>query len=248
MTKYPINLAPGATTTVESRGGFLYFESASAGGADTSIKIVIPGANGGELILQVGQGFKQKFDRFFVTNAVGAGTIVGFLVIADDEFIDHRVVGTVNVIDGGKSRTAANSAFAGYLYQPLVAGNIAQVQLWNPVGNNKNLFVEQIIVFVTSPAANGIGVRKTNAALGASLGNAISKKLGGAASSAELHAASTVTAAATAADTLIALSKSVAFFKFTEPLMIVPGMGLMLLNASAGEEIGATFEFFEEPQ
>ncbi|AMP00157.1 hypothetical protein CAter10_2511 [Collimonas arenae] len=88
MTKYPINLAPNASTIVETRGSFLYYESASAGGMDTSIKVVISGAKGGEVILQVGQGFKLDidYDRLTISNNLGLGTIVGQLVIADGSF------------------------------------------------------------------------------------------------------------------------------------------------------------------
>lgn len=52
-------------------------------------------------LLEAGQGYivRRGFDQLTLTNP-GAGAIAGTIQIADDDFIDNRIAGTVNITGG----------------------------------------------------------------------------------------------------------------------------------------------------
>lgn len=247
MTKYPLNLAPGATVVIETRGSFLYFESASAGGADTSVKVVIPGNGGGEVILQVGQGFKvdADYDRLFVSNNLGAGTIVGQLVIADGTFFDNRVVGTVSVIDGGKSRTYSGQSYMMFGSGPVVAGQNTLVQLWNPAASGKNIILEAMTY--SSGGNGGVVMKMHNAALATLYGAGQSKKSGGGVSSGLVNVVSVVGALGGA--TILGLNLNGGMpitYKPAEPIILTPGWGLVMTQTALATDLSSSFEWYEE--
>lgn len=248
MTKFPLNLAPGASVIAETRGSFLYFESASAGGMDTSIKIVISGAKGGEVILQVGQGFKLDidFDRLTISNNIGQGTIIGQLVISDGNFFDHRVIGTVSVVDGGKSRSLSGNAFISALYSGPTAGNIDALQVFNPATSTVNLIVEKI--YVSSGTAQVIKVGYNAVANGVVIGSPPSKKAGGPLSVAQaIVTSSPVNPVGFAFYAQIQVQASQTMvMELREPLVIPPGYGLNILTNTPGTDISTTIEFYQD--
>ncbi|OXY50506.1 hypothetical protein P730_19375 [Salmonella enterica subsp. enterica serovar Enteritidis str. SHSE004] len=247
MMNFPLNLAVGAAQPVSQVGNYVYYKAGSAGGADPSIKVKTD--LGDEYILMPGQGFrldKRTFTNLQVTNAAGQATIIGMLLIADGGFFDNRTTGSVEVVDGGKARTLAGSAFVGYGFQGGSAGNISQVMLWNNGNGLKSLFVEQISIFVGNTAVQGIGMRSASASIGGTMVTAKSKKLGSTDSTtAEIRYISGALGG-TVADTMMNLTQGTSIFKCSEPIVIPPGKGLLLFNGVANDSLGVNFEFFEE--
>jgi hypothetical protein len=249
MTNYPLNLPAGQPgVVVESRGSFVYYESGSAGGADSSIKVQMPGSGGGELILKVGQGFKLNtdFDRLVISNNLAQGNILGNLVIADGTFSDHRVVGTVEVIDGGKNRTLSGAAFIIAMYQGPVAAQYSAVQLFNPATSKKNTVIEKM--YVSSATAQFLKIGSNMVANAAPAGNAPAKKIGGAQSLAQYIVSSAVGAPAGFAFLVqIQVQASQALvIEFREPIILPPGYGLNVIGGAVNTDVNASIEFYED--
>jgi hypothetical protein len=113
-----------------------------------------------------GQGFrldKKTFTNLQVTNYGGQATIIGALLIADGGFFDNRVTGSVEVIDGGRTRALNNGSFIGTNGIAGSAGNISHLQMWNPVGSGVNVFVDSMSMGAL--AATGMYLRTSTAAL-----------------------------------------------------------------------------------
>lgn len=192
-----------------------------------------------------GQGVEDTpFSRLVLVNNSGAMNS-GTILIADNKFIDDRITGEVSVIDGGKSRVLANSAFMGADYVAASVGNFSITQLWNPVGSEKNVFIEQI--FIGCSSNTGISISKHNAELTiAGTSQPISKNISGSAGIALIKNQTNVAYLGTVMGSISILASTTFQYKFTEPLLLNPGYGMMINPTNVNMDIRATFEFFEE--
>lgn len=100
MQYYDINIAPGAVRRINAPGGYIYFLSGSAGGADTTI--LVRNESGSEAIkLKPGQAFRLpvggQYLNWIISNFSGAGTIIGELLIGEGDYFDNRISGTVDI-------------------------------------------------------------------------------------------------------------------------------------------------------
>jgi hypothetical protein len=246
MTNYPLLIAAGATLSINTQSSFVYYESASAGGADTSIKLVTE--NGDEFILKVGQGarLKKDFKSLYVSNVKGQGTIIGNLVLSDGDFVDHRVVGTVEVIDGGKNRTMAGIAFMVGGGSGAVAAQMSQSQLWNPVGSNVNIVLSTISLSASSATSYTIGPTAQAPMTGLNR-TGISKKVGAGAAKGEARGQASAVNLVTGAMQYGYLQANVVYpYKFSEPIVLMPGFGLGVALDQPNVGLLTTFEWYEE--
>lgn len=159
----------------------------------------------------------------------------------------RRTAGVVQVIDGGKSRTLTQTAFAGYAFAPLLAANNGHAQLWNPIGSGVKVVCEQVKVF---SQADFSYVSINNAAL-SNLGYNGKSKLSGAQDGVSEFRWATLPAL------LVAPLASVSIFSkdanqnnswvLSNPIILLPGFGLLVANSTQGLTLGTFFEFYEEP-
>jgi hypothetical protein len=174
----------------------------------------------------------------------GTRSVAGVVAIAGTV----AVSGTVDVINAGRTRTLAQQAFIAHGLVAAFAAQYSAVQLWNPAASGKNIYVEQMMFYTSGALANG-AVLRTSSPSGA-LGNLFagtpqSKKVGGVtASVAQLRWAAN--AALLGDQTLCVVPSSNRSFIPTEPFLITPGTGIMLINQTLNENLGPTFEYFEE--
>lgn len=198
-----------------------------------------------------GQGLKlpasvQPFQRLMFTDASGAVNNVTFIV-ADADFVDNTVLGTVSVVDGGKARTLAGVTFSGYATcSQGAAGTYPQVQIWNPAGSGKRAIIEQIM------AASSIGgtfstIVSTQTALTTLVGVAASKNVGNAGSTTQIRTLASATPDGGAAQfaTMGGAQYQSAPYKLAEPIVLHPGWGLNV-GGLVNQNVAATFEFYEE--
>lgn len=184
-----------------------------------------------------------RFETFTMFSA-NAQTIRWFLGSGDAG--TRKLSGVVSVIDGGKARSLAGAAFSAYVVGGAVAGQYPLVQLWNPVGSGKNAVLEQILILSTTGPWNG-GMYVYNAPLGVAGPAPMSKKAGGAAG-ASLTRTDNTAAPGVGVGQLgsVAGTSSVsATYKLSEPIILPPGFGLTVVG-SLGQNVAATYEFFEE--
>lgn len=249
MQLYDITIAANTTRQLDAPGSYFYYYAGSAGGADSTI--TLRGLSSGlRLILKPGQAFRlpkgQKETAWVMTNYANTATIIGSVLVGDGDVTDNRITGSVEVIDGGKNRTMAKTAFVANSYSPGSAGTYAHNQLWNPIGSGKNIIVESIINQALTASAIQIGER--TAAI--STLNASQPKTkflsSGVASVAQLRTeANAALLQTTFAEMYLPASTSIEK-QFKEPIVIPPGVGLICVNTSQPTALVTVFEFFEE--
>ena len=247
MQNYPIQLAAaiGASMTVNVQATYVYYESASAGGADTRIKVVTD--YGDEFMLKVGQGtqLKKGYTRLYVSNVKGQGAIIGNLVLADEPFADNRVVGSVEVIDGGKNRTMAGNTFIGSVSIGATPGFNGAAQLFNPGASGVNLFVSSFSIS-SATTGNLLLLRAAVAPLVSSAGYGGNKRIGASAAASQLRYEGL--AALPGGANMLQIMNGIEPFKFEfdEPLMIPPANGINIFSNQQNATVVANFEWHEE--
>lgn len=191
-----------------------------------------------------GQGERENFRRLTIQNLT-AGVNTVRILVADESFEDTRIYGEVSVIDGGRSITMANKSFGGYAQQAATVGNFAHVQLWNPVGRTVNIAVSKIIM--NSVAGSGVNLRWFGTPLTTLALNPNSKKIGvGPNSTAELRNEANAAILGNAANLIAWIPAIVALqVDFKEPIIIQPGMGLVVANQNVNTYLTASFDFYE---
>lgn len=204
----------------------------------------------------VGQGLHLKatddaFHRLtFIDTSGGPNTVT--VVIADADFVDNSLLGTVSVVDGEKARTLAGGMFAGAPVQAAAAGAYGWVQLWNPAGTGKNLIVTAVEFTGNGVVASNIvayiaAVAKANVyAFGP-----INKKGGGPAPVAQLRYESNVvqdTFAAGIARNVNLPVSGTDTWNIKGALVIPPSFGLTVNNNVQNATFGMNVEWFEESQ
>lgn len=158
----------------------------------------------------------------------------------------RRTSGVVSIVDGGKSRTMAGSAFMGYAGSAGVTGvSYGANQLWNPAGSNVNLIVEQIIQF-TDTACSVLSVQE-NAPLSNFRLKGISKKSNGLDGIGELRFEAKAVRPTNGYFSNAYQALMVQSSKLTEPIIVMPGYGLSCyITAQLTAGITSSFEWFEE--
>lgn len=244
VQQYDLNIPVGGSQAIDVAGDRVQFLSATDPFAVIEVR---PNFAQGNITLKPGQGmrFSEQVQRWVVFNK-GTVALTGMMLIGTGDFIDQRISGTVDVIDGGKARTLGNVAFAGFTYQGAVAAQCGRVQLWNPAGSGKNVVVEQVLT-LAGGVATACHIKLNTAALTTLDQVGQSKKSGGTASVMELRRDSTATPSA--APMLLAAgmpASQLTPYKPVEPVVLIPGYGLLIYGTVVNTDIGASFEWYED--
>lgn len=248
MQLYDITIAANTTRQLDAPGSYFYYYAGSAGGADSTI--TLRGLSSGlRLILKPGQAFRlptgQKETAWVMTNYANTATIIGSVLVGDGDVTDNRVTGSVEVVDGGKNRTLAKTAFMVGGSRLGVAAQYTFLQLWNQAGSGKNVIIESMNL--SSSAASGLWVFGDTSTRPNLLSNPVSKLINsGVSSVASLKYENSATAPATPMFTISVAASATQQIKFNEPIIIPPGTGLSAMNTGFSADLLATFEFFEE--
>ncbi len=237
--QYDLNLTANGAQQIDVAGS--YFKYAKGLGP---IRVQVDG--GGYVDLLPGQGMQGlKFSRLMVKDTSGA-TNTGALVAGEGQFTDARISGTVDVVDGGKSRTLAGMAFSAWLAGGGVAGQFTEVQISNPAGSGKNIIIEAIAV--ASNTATGFQVMAGCADVGGATLAGVSKNLTSGAlvnSSAVLKAGSVAAQSGSTIYLINAAVSTMATWKPVEPIVLGPGGILTVLGQGTQKDVSASFEWYE---
>jgi len=239
---------PAGGRIVNAKASFFRYESASAGGADESLRVRADGNDLGTYL--PGDAITLPIDakNWELTPVTPTATATVRLGIAGVQ--SARLTGVVSVVDAGKQRTIAGQAFMGRATMGAGAGTFAAVQLFNPTGSGVRAVVEAVSMQCSLAGtlyACLVNVSKTAVVLGKS-------KLGGGADSVSIM--QTATGATFASLDLLGKemlqlvnTANVALqWTFKEPVVLPPGWGLMVLSdQSASPTVAALWEFVEEP-
>lgn len=219
-----------------------FFRLASAAG---TVRVK---TNTGETIdLEPGQGvWNVDFQWLSVQDRTGSQND-GTILAGGFDFHDDRITGTVDVVDGGKSRTRANQSFMCCGYRAAAAGLISHFQFFNPPGSGRNVYVEQIMVQTATANANvnyGWGSAVLNTDVSASF-SPVSKR-----SSSNVESVIQVYGQDNAAPMtgyLLGSMPGNAILPLKEPLLIEPGYGLIFRGNGVNQDLSMEIEYFEEP-
>lgn len=155
--QYDFNLSAGGGTQLAVRGKFVKYKSGTG-----MIRVGIN--SGGFVDLLPGQGiWGIEYSTLNVSDKSGVANS-GIILAGEFDFHDDRITGTVDVVDGGKDRTLAGITYFGYQSCTVgTAGNHPFVQLLNPAGSGKNVYVKSLVLSSTS--VSFVGVSPANVAL-----------------------------------------------------------------------------------
>lgn len=185
------------------------------------------------------------FDAVEIRNGATAQAIT--VQISGGGAGSDRVIGEVSIIDGGKYRTYSGQAFAWAGGCSASAGTYAKHQIYNPPGSTVNLVVKSFMV--AQLAAGPVSVHVTNAALPVAGNNPVASKYAvGAASQAlcKTENAASVTASPRFID-YPQFSGAGSYQKILqEPVVIVPGWGLVFENIVINTNLNCSYEWIEE--
>lgn len=235
---YSYVIAANATVDVLVEGGFYKVLAASG-----DIKISREGGSAIGPILP-GQGERINFRRLSIQDTSGAANTVEILV-ADESFVDTRIYGAVQVIDGGLLLTRQNQAFGSVGSQAASVGNFSSVGVFNPNANTKWASVSKIVVSSNSPTPI-FHVRVNNVYLATLVALGMSKLANGAASTIQVRIDATA-AAPTGAGIYFSygVQAEPQTIETKEPILLPPGFGITVTNQITNSIIAASFDYTE---
>lgn len=261
----PVQLAAGQAMTIDFIGTSCYFRQ-----SDTTQDLIEirPDTQQGILQLLPGQGFGFDWPvkRWIVKNIGATNIALGQLVIADGDYRDQRVVGsmsvvgtanvavtntpTVSVADAAKARVlAANSFMGANSMAASGAGTFSRVSLWNPATNPNRLIVQAVAlsnVDMANPAMASLQSISAQPSLTFSKFGA-SKKFGGAASVAMTTVDTPGTPGGAWSHLLETPAQQQKNLVLTDPIVVPPGFGLAVWALQSNVAVSAAFEWYEEP-
>lgn len=204
---------------------------------------------GGYVDLLPGQAVRNvQFSQITISDRSGAGN-VGIVLAGAFDFQDDRISGTVDVVDGGRTRTVSGQAFTGYASQAsTIAGQRAIIGLSNPAGSGVRLIVKASTV--SSSVAAFVGLVAAAEGFGALVTKSKSKLIGGADGKTDVRTLqqAAYTGSINQAGGFVPASTSLVLV-FQEPFVLLPGQGLAWNSqdsAGTGGQMTASFETVEE--
>ena len=251
-----MQLAVGQAMTIDFVGTFCYFRQ-----SDTTQDLIEirPDTQQGVLQLLPGQGFNfgSTVSRWIVKNIGATNITIGQLVIADGDYRDQRVVGSMQVVgtanvavaDAAKARALANNSFMGAASVTGSAGTFARVSLWNPTTNPNRLLVQSLALSNSDMANPSLASVQAITAAPTFFGGRVgaSKKFGGANSVAQFGFDNMGTSGGAWSHVLSTSAQQQKPLVLTDPIVVPPGYGLALWAANANQGVTGAFEWYEEP-
>ena len=183
--------------------------------------------------------------RYEVIQVTSAAAQTVRLFVGSGDAGTRRTSGDVSVIDGGKSRTAANRAFIASGYTTGTAGNLPIVQLWNPPGSVRNFVVKKIGWYSSTTGGITWAFQTASLLTPGGIPTGKSKMLGGANSAGLVQLGNLAALPGVPMGGPTALV-TFATYSFDEPLIIPPGFGFSISHNSAATDIFGHFEYFED--
>lgn len=196
--------------------------------------------------LKTGQGQENTpFKRITINDKSGIANI-GTILVASSGFVDQRISGTVEVVDGGKNRTLAGSAFsAASSPGPGGASVYTTSYLYNPAGGLVNVVINDL--YFSSATAQVIYVVMGTGLPPGNVFQIPSKNSGGVIATALKYDNSI--GAAVSGGVLFAQAVQInqqSIIKLTEPLVLRPGAWMAIACQTPNTDLQATRQFFEE--
>lgn len=207
-------------------------------------------SSGGYVDLIPGQGFKVKTEFASINVSDRSGNAnKGTVLIGDYEFQDDTINGVVTIVDGAKQNTLAKNCFLGTVNSGAVAANFNMACLINPTGSVKNVVVEAINVSGPTATIVSMHMLSISQSLAVHAQNKYAAIVGGVPSIAFIEPQNTNTFGALGlpfSSGQLSVNAPIVR-RYAEPLIIPPGMAVLVVNNNVAQAIFVDFEFREDP-
>lgn len=238
---YDFNLAANASLPLHVVGSF--YKIISCTGAVSIIR------DGGTSLgpINAGQGERDlDFSSLRIVERTGS-TNIGTILIADSTFVDDRMFGDVNVLDGGKSRSNAGLASMVTLGMNPTAGQYNNLQLWNPAGSGKRIVLEGVAANSSSPGLLYFGLSGVQLLTAGVVLSNYNKNFDFTSSIATSRFEVSVSAMnVTYFHAPFISANSSLQRKYTSPIIINPGRGYTICQRYVNADLTGEFEYYEE--
>lgn len=239
---YDLTLAPGTSQNIGALGEYLKVISAPQG----RVRVRLDG--GDSFALVEGQGFRKRDGETFrdvsVSN-LAAYTQTVQVFIGDARFEDSRVTGSVQIVDGGKARTMLAQAFIAYAAQTAGAGQVPVLQLLNPAAATTRAIVKALRM--SSATAGSIAMGRHDPVLPSGPFTTFNKLSSGAVSNLVMYRdLPLATGPGTTFESFSVGAGLVVQITFQEPIVLLPGAGLVVWHSVTGSSLQVGAEFSEE--
>lgn len=234
----------GTGRQIDAQGVFFRYEQGSDGSGVTSIRVLADGAILGTF--EPGDTIDlptpaKRWEIYPTSNGC-----IGSVRIGNARVTSNKLQGVVQVVDGAKARSIGGVAFAGSAYQTGSAGSFSSIELWNNGVGSKNLIVNDIAVVGGAVSQTPIYFYLVANQLTTLAQPGRPKRVYGADSACGQIRTQLTTQFINPLRLLMAASGSSQSWRMTEPLIIPPSTGLVA-QASIGIDVGASFDWWEEP-
>lgn len=186
------------------------------------------------------------FDAIEITSA-NAQTIR--FAYGSSEAGTRRTAGVVSVVDGGLALTMAGAAHAWTGGSPAVAGQFAQSQMWNPPDSGKNVFIKAFSLSTASGPTSVIAFVNKATIGGANPNQPVAvKNQDGTGPVLTARTGSNAAPTATPKNLALAVLAGAGFRQILlqEPVLLVPGAGLVFECTSVNIQINFDIEWVEQ--
>lgn len=141
------------------------------------------------------------------------------------------------------SRVLLGRSFFGSSYGVPTAGAYSVAQIFNPVGNNKNVVLESITI--TKQATGLVFLSYGNTALGTLVSRSGNKLIGGVAPTAKCYTDNPTLPLAPITLYFAVAANSQFDFILKEPMVLQPGWGVSVSTNTLNDDVLASFEWYE---
>lgn len=235
----------GEGRQIDTQGTFFRYEAGTDGSNITEVKLTIDGNSVGTFVPGDAFELPSTAKRWEIVPLSSGCT--GVVKIGHGRLTSTKLSGVVQTIDGGRARSQAGMAFAGYGYYGALASFSSYVQIWNKPASKKNVIVN--MVGASTSGQLNIQVAPVTQAAGSVWGAGQSKKAGGGSSSAveiRVGATTSLPAAAQIMRSWVSATAVPIEWRMSEPILLSPGRGLTLSCYPQNQDLAASFEWYEE--
>lgn len=237
---------PAGGRQIDAKATYFRYESANSAGSDETIRVRADGNDLGTYTPGDSIELPVSANRWEIIPASNTNT--GTVRLGIGRVASARVAGTVRVVDGEREKVLAGYCFRAPCTQGAAGVSAMIVQVWNPLGSGKNLFIQTARVALSVADSWGFQTCEAQMPTALAIGRNLNK-LGQA--SVALTRSDTTGAARTNeikfGDGFLAANAD-ALVEFRRPVLVPPGTGFGIFTNTPATTIRSAIEWEEWPQ
>ncbi len=220
-----------------------YVRLASISGATSLVVKCLE--TGEEVELEAGDDAKlSEFKRLQLSHSAAGEVTAKLYVGLNTEASSSKVGGAVSIVDDGLARTLGLSSIIGGDGMTASAGNYSSLQLWVRPESTKKIIVQRVLA--SAAVACDLGISRSSVALANITGSMNYKDFSTAVAPSNIDIRYEASAAPKAGYFVQVGAGVPVEFGFTDPIVLVPGTGLIVGSQVVNVGINSLFEGYLE--